>query len=202
MPESDTLSPTMPSQIERGGVSIGQGYSTRSLNIICFIELDQLPVSIDMDVWIKEAALRQLCWSTRPSGPNCAILNSAPWSYSEQKRRKLQLAIVTWNVPLPQSIPAQKIFMNIAHKTFASFVRLHQHQNHSMKYQLFKWTPEFVTAFMFCKMNGYLQNFVLEIWLHRMLNTTEDVWLPYTIRQQLWKTNSNRIALRWLIGLR
>ena len=43
-----------------------------------------------------------------------------------------------------------------------------EHQNHSMKYQLFKWILELESVHLFCRMNGCLQNLVLETWSYRM----------------------------------
>ena len=75
-------------------------------------------------------------------------------NYSEQKRGKLQLAIVTWNVLLPNVYTRTKDrherkTKHIS-KVDALFVRLHQHQIHIVKCQCCKWLLKFVTVLMFC----------------------------------------------------
>ena len=47
MPESDTWSPTVPSQVKCHGVAIVQGYSTLLSNTIHFIYLDEMLVPIN-----------------------------------------------------------------------------------------------------------------------------------------------------------
>ena len=106
-----------PARLKHGGVAIGRGYSTLSSSIISFIYLDELWVAINIARLDKVSGLEAPLLEHKASGTNCAILNLAPWSYSEQQRRKLQLAIVTRNVLLPKSTPTQKIIINGTHKT-------------------------------------------------------------------------------------
>ena len=46
-----------PARLKRGVVAIGQGYSTLSSNIIRFIELDKLPVPIDIGRLDEESGI-------------------------------------------------------------------------------------------------------------------------------------------------
>ena len=164
-PESDIWNPTMPSQIKTWQCcKIGQGYSTLSSNIICFIELDELPVPIDIGCLGEGSDIEATLLEHRANWHK-----SCHWKFSTMKlqraeKRKAAIGNSDTECPIAKKYTHTKDLHERDAKDICFFVRLHQHQNHSMKYQLFKWILEFVSVLMFCKTNGYLQNLVLKIW--------------------------------------
>ena len=91
------------------------------------------------------------------------------------EKRKASMDDSDMECPIAKKYIRTKDHHELNTKDICFFVRLHQHQNHSMKYQLFKWILEFQSVCLFCRMNCCLQNLVLETWSHRMRRTTEDV---------------------------
>ena len=67
-----------PARLKHGGVAIGEGYSTLSSNIICFIYLNELFVPINIGHLDKESGFEALLLERKASGTKCAFLNSTP----------------------------------------------------------------------------------------------------------------------------
>ena len=143
-------------------VGAGKGYSTLSLNITCFSELDELPMPIDLrrldegnDV---EATLRK---------------NKAKWhkfchskfNITKLKRAEKRKSSIEGSDldTTPRKYTRKSSFLMADKTDICFFVRLRHHQNCSMKCQPFTWTVAFRNVHLFCKMNDCLQNLVLEI---------------------------------------
>ena len=116
-----------------------------------------------MVVSTEWVALKQLCWSIRP------VTQIVLFWFSTMKLQQTEMWKATFGYNDKECHIADKythtmIIMNVTQRHIkgivAFFVRLNQHQNHFMKYQLYKWTLKFETALIFCE--------------NRVLNSIED----------------------------
>ena len=127
-------------------VGAGKGYSTLSLNITRFSELNELPMPID---------LRQLDEGNGVEAKEhsqMAQILSLKIQYHKvkagRKEKNLLQKEVTWIPPLGSTL-AKVAFLWQTKLIYAFFVRLCHHQNCSMKCQPFTWTVVFRNVHLF-----------------------------------------------------
>ena len=133
-------------------VGVGKGYSTLSLNITRFSELNELPMPIDLIRMDEgngvEVTLRKN--EAKWHKPCHSKFNITKLKRAEKRKYSIEGSDLDTT---PRKYTHISSFLMADKTDICFFVRLCHHQNCSMKCQPFTWTVVFGNLHLFCKMN-------------------------------------------------